>query len=637
MNAVCKTVIALLVAISGVREAASMPDREPPSLLPRIVSGALPAAAERLPAQPFVVKLSDDGRASGAYGGTLRMLVDRPEDARLMVVYGYARLVGYDRHLELRPDILERLENEGDRVFTFHLRPGHRWSDGHPFTSEDFRFRWEDVFNDPDLSPGGVPAYLLVDGEPPKFEVIDDTTVRYSWEKPNHQFLPALAGASPEYVYQPSHYLKAFHARYAESSALAERVRANGARNWVALYTEKARQYRNTNPDLPSLQPWIRERSNSASPMGFVRNPYFHRVDENGRQLPYIGRVELTVVDPEQIPVLATRGGSDLQARGLGIEHFPMLKLAERHGSFGTRLWLTASGSVLALYPNFNVADPTWQEVVRNADFRRALSLGIDRGTINQLIYHGLGIESANTVLRESPVFEPEFEEAWADYDVDAANRLLDGIGLRRRPEDGMRTLFDGSPLAFEVAVSDENPTDVDVIRLIAETWSALGIDIEVLILSRKVLRSRALSGESVMSAWKGLENGVPGPNSVPFELAPHLAVQLHWPAWGEYVETEGLLGTPIADRQVARLVFLRKAWETAPDRSTRKAAWQSMLAWHAENVFTIGTVHALPQPVLVSGSLRNVPEEGIYNWEPGAYFGIYQPDTFWFEPVAGQ
>jgi peptide/nickel transport system substrate-binding protein len=40
-------------------------------------------------------------------------------------------------------------------------------------------------------------------------------------------------------------------------------------------------------------------------------------------------------------------------------------------------------------------------------------------------------------------------------------------------------------------------------------------------------------------------------------------------------------------------------------------------------------------QPVVVSNRLRNVPEEGIYNWDPGAHFGMYSPDTFWFANAA--
>ena len=152
-------------------------------------------AGAELPAEPSEAKIFDD---IGVPGGELRTLVGSNRDTRLLVVYGYARLVGYDRQLELVPDILGSLEIEDNRVFTFGLRQGHRWSDGEPFTTEDFRYYWEDVSNNPALSPSGPRQELLVDGEMPLFEVIDDTTIRYSWSKPNKEFLPALAGAPPE-------------------------------------------------------------------------------------------------------------------------------------------------------------------------------------------------------------------------------------------------------------------------------------------------------------------------------------------------------------------------------------------------------------------------------------------------------
>jgi peptide/nickel transport system substrate-binding protein len=55
------------------------------------------------------------------------------------------------------------------------------------------------------------------------------------------------------------------------------------------------------------------------------------------------------------------------------------------------------------------------------------------------------------------------------------------------------------------------------------------------------------------------------------------------------------------------------------------------MLEIHADQVFTIGLVSGVRQPVVVAKRLRNVPDEGLYNWDPGAFFGIYRPDTFWF------
>jgi len=57
------------------------------------------------------------------------------------------------------------------------------------------------------------------------------------------------------------------------------------------------------------------------------------------------------------------------------------------------------------------------------------------------------------------------------------------------------------------------------------------------------------------------------------------------------------------------------------------------MLKIHAEQLFTIGLISGTLQPVVVATRLRNVPEQGLYNWDPGAHFGIYAPDTFWMAP----
>ena len=141
-------------------------------------------------------------------------------DLRLMTVYGYARLVAYNSSLEMQPDILLSYENDKNKVFTLHLRPGHKWSDGTPFTAEDFRFQWEDILTDKDMDRGGLDSALLAGGKGPKFEVIDELTVRYTWEQPNPLFLPALAGARPLDIYSASAYLKQFHAKYADAEKL---------------------------------------------------------------------------------------------------------------------------------------------------------------------------------------------------------------------------------------------------------------------------------------------------------------------------------------------------------------------------------------------------------------------------------
>jgi hypothetical protein len=350
----------------------------------------------------------------------------RQKDIRMMMVYGYGRLAGYDRDLRIVSDILESVEAEDQRVFTLRLRKGHRWSDGAPFTAEDFRYYWEDVVNDEELSPFGPPKVLIVDGEPPRFEVLDERTVRYSWSNPNPYFLPALAGARPMFIYRPAHYLKRFHARYAEPAALEALVKEASQRNWAGLHHRMDQQYRFDNVDMPCLQPWINTTRPPAERFVFKRNPYYHRADAEGRQLPYIDEVIVNIADNSLIPAKTGFGESDLQARYIRFDHYTFLKKGEKAKGFTVRLWPTASGSKVALFPNLNVEDPVWRALNRDVRFRRALSLAINRQAINQVLYFGLARPSANTVLPESPLFKEAYQTAWARLDVKKANALLD-------------------------------------------------------------------------------------------------------------------------------------------------------------------------------------------------------------------
>ena len=220
----------------------------------------------------------------------MQTIVGRSKDIRLINVWSYARLVGYNTKFRLVPDILKDIKVENGRVFTLYLRKGHKWSDGHPFTSEDFRFWWEDIANHPKLNPNGPEQFMRVDEELPKFEVIDETTVRFTWKDVNPVFLPTLAKARPPFIYRPAHYLKKYHPKYTSKLQIDLQVAENNARNWAALLNGRDNMYKANNPDLPSLQPWVPTKSETERRFIMVRNPYYHRIDPTGRQLPYIDR-----------------------------------------------------------------------------------------------------------------------------------------------------------------------------------------------------------------------------------------------------------------------------------------------------------------------------------------------------------
>jgi len=617
----------LSAAVSTVAGAAQLVESE--MFRKEVASGKMPAVDKRVPAPPLVYPMDGPGMAIGKPGGTLNMLIGRARDVRMLVVYGYARLVGYDRKLTIVPDILESFESKDDKVFTLRLRKGHRWSDGHPFTTEDFRYFWEDVANNVELSPTGPQSDLLVDGEKPKVEILDAATVRYSWSKPNRDFLPRLAGASPLYIYRPAHYLKKFHKKYTPKIVDAE-AKA-GKRGWASGHNKQDNLYQFDNPDLPTLEPWVNTTRPPADRFVGVRNPYFHRVDAQGQQLPYIDRVVLTVAEGKLIPAKAGAGESDLQARDLQFNNYTFLKKNEKLNNYRALLWRTGIGSHFALFPNLNVNDAVWRTVLRDVRFRRALSMSIDRGLINQVLYFGLATEANNTVLPDSSLFKDTYQKSWAKFDKKAADKLLDEMGLKRG-SDGFRRLPDGRLLELIVETAGESSEQADVLELIRVTWKEVGIKLFTKPSQREVLRNRVFGGEALMSVWSGLENALPTPDMSPDDLAPLSQQQLQWPKFGQFHETAGKAGLAPDIPEAAELVKLSAAWRAASTRVEREKIWHQMLAIHADQQFSIGVISGVPQPVLVRATLMNVPEKGFYNWDPGAFFGIYHPDSFWFK-----
>ena len=551
-----------------------------------------------------------------------------------MVIYGYARLIGYTADLELKPDLLKSIDVVDGRVFTLHLRKGHRWSDGHPFTSEDFRYYWEDIANNPELSKSGPPRELVIDGQLPVVEFPDAHTVRYSWPSPNPYFLTALAGASPLYIYKPAHYLHQFHARYQSAEVLEKMVKDEGKRNWMGVHVNRDRPYKATNPDLPTLQPWMNVTSPPAERFIFERNPFYHRVDQNGRQLPYIDSVAIGIASSGLVPAKTGAGESDLQARYLRMDNFTFLKTTAKRNDFGVRLWQTAKGAHLALYPNLNTNDPVYRDLLRDVRFRRALSLAIHRYEINQVVYFRLVQESNNTVLAESPLYKPEYQSDWIQIDIKQADRLLDELGLRERDDRGVRLMADGRPLEIVVQTAGESTEQTDVLELIHDSWLQAGIKLYTIPSTREVFRNRIFSGDAVMSIWTGLENAIPTAENSPMELAPTSKYQYQWPQWGAFYESGGTSGEEPELPAARQLLALSNDWSHAVTHDERVQIWHKILEINRDQMFTIGIVNHVPHPVVVSNFLQNVPDTGFYDITPGAYFGIYEPDTFWFDEV---
>ncbi|MEM7429543.1 MAG: ABC transporter substrate-binding protein, partial [Pseudomonadota bacterium] len=550
---------------------------EVPSFIEDVKAGKLPAIAQRLPDAPRTVDFDALGIKPGKSGGEIRILLGKQKDIRMMVVYGYARLVGYDHELNLKPDILKDIEVEEGRIFTLHLRPGHKWSDGHPFTTEDFRYRWEDVINNKKLVRGGVPRILKSGDVPAEFEIIDEHTVRYTFKEPNPNFLPALAGARPFYLYMPAHYMKQFHAKYASEESLKKLAKKYKQKNWPRMHRRLGRQYRPENPDMPTLQPWRNSTRPPSEQFIFKRNPYFHRVDPQGNQLPYIDSIKVGMGSTGLIPTKAGAGETDLQGRYIRFDNYTFLKASTKLHPMNVRLWETAKGSQIALFPNLNAADKVWRDLFRDIRVRRALSVAIDRHEINQAVYYGLARPSSNSVLPTSPLFREEYQKAWTQFDLDLGNKLLDEVGLTERNEEGIRLLPNGEIMQIVVETAGESTEETDVLELVRDNWRKIGVEIFVRPTQRDIFRRRVRSGDVIMGVWSGFDNGIPTAEMSPEELAPTTQEQYQWPLWGQFYETGGNSGEPSDLPEAKKLLSLYEEWLKSTDSTAREVIWHKM------------------------------------------------------------
>src|SRR4029079_5599901 len=126
--------------------------------------------------------------------------------------------------------------------------------------------------------------------------------------------------------------------------------------------------------------------------------------------------------------------------------------------------------------------------------------------------------------------------QAWAEYDIAEANRLLDEIGLVRG-DDGLRHLPDGPALDIVIEDSGESRDKSDDTELIRDSWRKIGIRLFTRPMQLTLFRRRVFSGQTLMSISKGIENGLATADMSPWEFAPTQQQQLQWPKWGQYFE----------------------------------------------------------------------------------------------------
>ena len=602
----------LIGDIEGVTVLNTVPStyNEAPELAAMVAAGDLPPVEERVGPEPLVLRPTHE---IGKYGGVWRRGFIGPNDTANAI-----RAVNHDRLLfwnpegtEIVPHMAKGWEVSADgKTTTIFLRKGHKWSDGHPFTADDFVWWYEYMYLNDDLNPSKR-AELTVGGEQAVFTKVNETTVKITTVEPYYVLPTYLSstsalsgharwGASALGGFAPAHYLKQFHPDFAEGGmdAVMKMAEDAGFDNWADFFKIRNNAWNNT--ELPMLTAWILEKPITEPVWVMKRNPYSIWMDEAGNQLPYMDKVQMTFgEDLEVLNLRAISGEFDQQARHMDLQKLPVMLDNAEQGNYTVRLDPTRHGGDAMLCPNLNYdGDPEVAKWLTNADFRRALSLGINRDQINEGLFLGLGVPGSiapgdDTIYSPGP--DSEWRSLWSTHDPELANQMLDGLGLTEKDSEGFRMRSDGKGrLVIEMQTYRSFMDFTELGEMVKEHWRDIGIDVSVKELERSLAYQRTRGNEHqihIEVTW-GAED-MYGHGIVFF---PSSSGSCFGPEYGAWFQSGGELGKePVGDlAPLARVYELYRKGMTLPDKARAEAGkelWRIVL----DQVYGIGTVGQTP------------------------------------------
>ena len=604
---------------------------EAPLLAERVAQGELPTVEERLPLQPYVV-VADD---IGLYGGTANLVTLRPRvthiDGRIMDFTGILQpqadgggsAVSFARKVEISEDA---------STFTVHLREGVKWSDGAPFSAHDIMFWYHDYLLNEDLFPV-VGSNWRTEGEVVEVTMLDEYTVEFAFVGPNPFFEMRLAHTLGSEPFLPRHYLEQFHINYVDENELIAMAEAAGFENWYQFFFDRADRTADlpNQPDLPTLAPYRLLRKDAERHI-FERNPYFWKVDAEGNQLPYIDRIEVTLAsDRGMIDGMIVSGQLDYEGSATDIRSYPLYRNFEEEGGYRALLWTSGMANEVIYQFNLTHNDPVMREIFQDVRFRRAMSLAIDRQEINEVIYFGHAEPMQYTALESSRYYKPEFAQAYAEFDPEAAAALLDEMGLDQRDGEGYRLRPDGERLIITLEFFDFETPKLPNIELVVAHWQAVGVDVRTRAVSGELQSQRAEGNLMDATIWHGdtgADTLFPFGNRFVVPETPDWNNTI-WPEWARWNSTNGEEGEePPAEVMALIDWYDQMLVEPSPER--RVELGQNLLASQAENLWVIGTVGKAPWVLIVSENLRNVPEQGLWVWD-NLWSRSMNPSSFYF------
>ena len=589
----------------------------------------LPPVADRLPDDPIVFFPNN---LVGNYGGTMNHLGNNTEAGTgEFCSVRNTNLVVFDDVLgKIYPLVAKSWEwNDDFTELIIHTRPGHKWSNGDPFTADDITFWYNDFILDEVMHPK-TPQKWLIGGEPMIAETLSETSMRFVLPAPKPGLVAQFAGYYGE-TFLPQKFLKQFYPKYnPDADKLAQAAGLENGYAAVHLYTHGTDWTDAPSPMLknqdaatklgrnvkPMLEPWILF-SEDADHRKWVPNPYYFGVDSAGQQLPYIDHMyERYVPQAEVRNLMISNGEIGWKGQSLEIEDVPVLQANQEQGNYTVHL-PPRIGTNHAITFNVTHKDESMRAILSDIRFRQAVSLSLDREEIQDLVYLGEGTIAQGTRFDPAGVdwVDPELLEYMIEYDPDRSIELLDEIGMIDTDGDGYREKPDGSQFILQDIFSEQ----YGPVRL-HELWQAYFKDIGLKLTLKEVTSDeyRALQGSNdhdmtinggqvtAMDLAQRTQNFKP-----PF--ASYFGATFGSP-WAVWMDGKGGQEPPEHVKRWAKLADQFQMLEMGSDEQI--AIGMQLNEEMTKQLYWIGGVGQNPSPLVVHNDLENAKPYTVFSWD---------------------
>jgi peptide/nickel transport system substrate-binding protein len=361
---------------------------------------------------------------------------------------------------EMEPGLAERWTVEPDKkTWTFYLRKGVRWSDGHPFNADDVIFTYNDLVYNTNIVNVKV-DFIRLGGKDFEVTKIDDYTVRV---------------VTPD-IYAPFLEFFAFEVRILPKHILGRAVAEKGFEAAYSISTPPN--------ELVGTGPFRLKQYKPGQYTLVERNPYYWAVDSKGQRLPYFDNIIMMIVPDQNAMSLRFLNSETDLIEFVRPEEYDQFKQPASQGRFTFfELGVTPQIDLIVFNQNTGTNGSTGKPYVnpvklkwfRDTKFRQAISFAIDRPSIVQSTLGGRGEPNYGFITKANKRFV-NTNIAQYPYNPARAKQLLAEIGISDRNGDGFLEDSGGNAIEFEMNTNAGNSRREKGSVIVQDDLKKLGI-----------------------------------------------------------------------------------------------------------------------------------------------------------------